>query len=177
MQATEANEATEIVHGLADEYIEPFYDRTSFRIKSRSHFWNVNGERPLTAPLSSRAFFQTLTGLQSEILYLEGRHPTDVIEVVDGVRIIEASINHDRVERKHGNEIITLHVGDVIEAVSEPRGIGTVMVKITGIFRAIDDDAQFWLGFPTAILRPSPPLEFGGVYYRTAPTTRCAWLR
>ncbi len=162
LEATEATEATEIVQRLADEQIGPFYDRTSFRIKSRPHFWNVNGERPLTAPLSSRAFFQTMTGIESEVLYIEGRHPTDQVEIVDGVRIIEASINRDRVERKHGNEFITLKVGDVIEAVSEPRGIGTVMVRITGIFRAIDENAQFWLGFPTAILRPSPPLEFGG---------------
>ncbi len=162
LDATEANEATATVQQLADEQIGPFYDTTSFRIKSRSHFWNVNGKRPLTAPLSSRAFFQTLTGVESEIFYLEGRHPTDDVEIVDGVRIVEASINRDRVERKHGNEIITLHVGDVIEAVSEPRGIGTVMVKITGIFRAQDERSPFWLGFPTAILRPSPPQEFGG---------------
>ncbi len=162
LEAAEADESTEIVQTLADEEIGPFVDRTSFRIKSRSHFWNVNGEPPLTAPLSSRAFFQTMTGLESEVLYIEGRHPTDDIEIVDGVRIIEASINRDRVERKHGNEIITLQVGDVIEAVSEPRGIGTVKVRITGIFRAIDEGSVFWLGFPTAILRPSPPLEFGG---------------
>lgn len=162
LEAAEANEATGIVEGLAEDQIGPFYDSTSYRIKSRPHFWNVNGERPLTAPLSSRAFFQTMTGIESEIVYQEGRHPTDAIEIVDGVRIIEASINRDRVERKHGNEIITLKVGDVIEAVSEPRGIGTVMVKITGIFRAVDENSQFWLGFPTAILRPSPPLEFGG---------------
>lgn len=162
LEATEAGEATEIVQALTDEQIGSFYDSTSFRIKSRSHFWNVNGGRPLTAPLSSRSFFQTMTGIESEIVYLEGRHPTDQVEVVDGVRIIESSINHDRVERKHGNEIITLKIGDVIEAVSEPRGIGTVMVRITGIFRAIDERSPFWLGFPTAILRPSPPLEFGG---------------
>lgn len=162
LEFTEAEESTETVQQLADEQIGSFYDRTSFRIKSRPHFWNINGEPPRTAPLSSRAFFQTLTGVETEIIYLEGRHPTDEVEVVDGVRIVEASINHDRVERKHGNEFITLNVGDLVEAVSEPRGIGTVMVKITGIFRAVDESSQFWLGFPTAILRPSPPLEFGG---------------
>ena len=162
LEANESAEATDTVQRLADEHIGPFVDSSSFRIKSRSHFWNVNGKEPLTAPLSSRAFFQTMTNIESEILYIDGRHPTDAIEVVDGVRIIEASINHDRVERKHGNEFITLKVGDVIDAVSEPRGIGTVKVRITGIFRAIDEGSTFWLGFPTAILRPSPPLEFGG---------------
>ncbi len=162
LEANEAQESTATVEGLAEEYIGPFYDNSSYRIKSRPHFWNINGEAPLTAPLSSRAFFQTMTGIESEILYLEGRHPSDEIEIVDGVRIIEASINHDRVERKHGNQIITLRVGDVVEAVSEPRGVGTVNVRITGIFRAIDEGSTFWLGFPTAFLRPSPPLEFGG---------------
>ncbi len=162
LEAAEANESTRIVQELADENIGPFVERTSFRIKSRGHFWNVNGERPLTAPLSSRAYFTTLSGLESEVIYIEGRHPSDTVEIVDGVRIVEASINRDRVERKHGNEFITLKVGDVVEAVSEPRGIGTVKVRITGIFRAVDERSQFWLGFPTAILRPSPPLEFGG---------------
>lgn len=100
--------------------------------------------------------------MESEIIYLEGRHPSDEIEIVDGVRTIEASINHARVERKHGNEVITLRVGDVLTAVSEPRGIGTVNVRITGIFRAINEGSPFWLGFPTAILTPSPPIEFGG---------------
>ena len=156
LELNEANEATEAVRNLADQHIGSFYDSESFRIKSRAHFWNINGLPPRTALLASDAFFQVMTGIDSEIIYLEGRLPTSEIEIVDGIRIIEASINHDRVTRKHGEEFITLKVGDIVEAVSGPRGIGTVKVKITGIFRAIDEESQFWLGFPDAILRPSP---------------------
>lgn len=118
--------------------------------------------RPRTVALSSRAFFQAMTGIDSEVIYLEGQKPTDDIEIVDGVRTIEAALNHDRVTRKHGEEVITLKVGDVIETVSELRGIGTVKIKITGIFRAIDERSQFWLGSPQVILRPTPIEEFGG---------------
>lgn len=162
LEVNEANKSTDVVAGLTEQHLSSFYDSVSFRIKSRSHFWNVNGPPPLTTPLSSRAYFQTMTGIDREIFYLEGSPPTDKIEIVDGVRIIEASITQDRATRKHGNEVITLEVGDVIDALSEPRGIGNVKVRITGIFRAVDERSQFWLGFPTAILRPSPPVEFGG---------------
>ncbi len=160
LETLEANRATEAVQEIADRHIEPFYDSASFRIKSRSHFWNVNGKAPLTGSFASRAYFQALTGLRSEVIYLEGQHPSDDVEVVDGVRIVEAALNRDRVVRRHGNQTITLKVGDVIEAFSEQRGIGTVMVRITGIFRAIDESSEFWLNFPSAILRPLPPDQF-----------------
>jgi hypothetical protein len=145
------------VQNFADLHVGLFYDAESYRLKSRSHFWNVNGAAPLTMISSSRGYFLVMTGIESEILYLEGVPPTDEIKIVDGVRFIQASINHERVTRLHGNGFITLKVGDIVEAVSEPRGIGTVMVEITGIFRAIDERSQYWLGSASSILSPPPP--------------------
>ena len=163
LEALAADEATAAVDGLANEYLGGYYDSSSFRIKSRGHFWNFIDQPPLTAPLSSRAYFQTMTGIDPEITYLEGVPPSSKIDIApDGTRTIEASINYARVTRKHGPNEITLRVGDVLHAISEPRGIGTVNVKITGIFKANDERSPFWLGFPTAILTPSPPIEFGG---------------
>jgi ABC-type lipoprotein release transport system permease subunit len=163
LEALAANEATAAVDELADEHLGGYYDSSSFRIKSRGHFWNVIDKQPLTGPLSSRAYFQTMTGIESQVTYIEGVHPSNKIDIApDGTRTVEAAINYARVTRKHGEEEITLHVGDVLHAVSEPRGIGTINVKITGIFKATDERSPFWLGYPTAILTPSPPIEFGG---------------
>jgi ABC-type lipoprotein release transport system permease subunit len=163
LEAVAANEATASVDNLARQYIGGYYDSSSFRIKSRGHFWNFIDLPPLTAPLSSRAFFQTMTGLQEQVTYLEGGPPSNKVDIApNGTRTVEAAINYARVTRKHGENEITLHVGDVIHAVSEPRGVGTINVKITGIFKANDERSPFWLGYPTAILTPSPPIEFGG---------------
>ena len=157
-----ASEDTEDVVSATNTYLDGFVSESSFRVKTRSHYWNLTGEPVKTAPLDSRAYFQTMTGLESEVVYSEGSHPTANVEVdEDGTRIVEVAVYGPRAkQRKHGADILDLEVGDVFDVVSEPRGVDMVRARVTGIFRERDRNSDFWMGFPTAFLDPPPITAF-----------------
>ena len=163
LDATSAAEANDAVARARAEHIDHVDVGSSERIKSRAHHWGWNGEPIRRAPLSSRAFFQMLTGIDEHITYIEGGPPRPGVTIAeDGVRVIEAAIPTGRTTRRHGDKFITLEVGQVIDAEPEGQGFGLVRAKITGIFQENDRREQYWLGSPQVILEPSPPQDFGG---------------
>ncbi len=122
-------------------------------IRTRRAFWGWDGEEMRRDNMASRAQFQSFTGIEDHIVYLLGEHPTDKVEVVDGVSIVEASILSTRASHHD------VRLGDLIDTVPEVRGIGLVKARITGIFAPIDARDEFWLAQSVPILSPAPVVE------------------
>ncbi len=122
-------------------------------IRSRRAFWGRQGEEMPRGNFDSRAQFQSFTGAEDHIVYLLGRHPTNRVEEVDGVLIVEAGILSRRAAHHD------IRIGDVIDTVPEVRGIGLVKVRITGIFTVVDPEEEFWLAQSVPIFSPVPIVE------------------
>jgi hypothetical protein len=170
LEANEIANANSIVDSAVNSNLEPIITHGSTRIKSRAHFWQVEDDDPETetqvrrGDLASRAYFTEMEGLFDAVNYVEGRAPGQTIrQDEDGNQTIEVAIYLGRsTDLRHGDEFIDLHVGDIIHASSVSRRSGTVKGEIVGIFDAKDRADEFWLGSPSAILDPEPPILFGG---------------
>ena len=170
LEHVEITRANSVVDSAVNEQLEPLIERRSTRIKSRPHFWGLDDGDPNThvetvrGEFASRAYFHELEDLRDVVIYVDGRAPTSNLRIDgDGDRVVEVAVYENRSRGiRHGEVLEDLSVGDLVLASSVSRGFGSVKAEIVGIFAANDLSDQFWLGTPSAILEPDPPMLFGG---------------
>ena len=170
LEHVEIMQANSVVDSAVSEQLEPLIEWRSTRIKSRSHFWGLDDGDPNTqietvrGEFASRAYFHEMEGLDAVVTYVDGRAPTSDLRIdEDGDMVVEVAVYENRSRKiRHGEVFEDLSVGDLILASSVSRAFGSVKGEIVGIFAANDLRDQFWLGSPSAILEPDPPMMFGG---------------
>ena len=151
----------QFVRDATHKYFGDVIDSESLRIKSEGHFWDFPGLEPNRSRVASRAYFQYMEGLSDHVVYVDGRPPTDEVKTLpDGTRQLEVAIYlfpRPGNIRPKDTRLLVMKVGDVIDEVSESRGVGKVRAVITGIFVERDDQDPFWNGIAQSILNPPPP--------------------
>jgi len=170
LEAKGIADADNAVDSAINPDLAPLITHGSTRIKTRPHFWVKDDGDPETEPvvirgeLSSRLFFHELEGFFPAVNYVEGRAPTAQLRTDEnGDQIVEVAIYVRRAgEFRHGLKFVTLGLGDTVVASSVSRRLGLVKGEIVGIFEANDRSEEFWVGNPSVILEPMPPVLFGG---------------
>jgi len=95
-----------------------------------------------------RALFESMSGIESHIRYLEGARPASTVLYDGRTPLVEAALLARRA-RQHG-----VHVGDTIELEGAASGRTRANARVTGIFEPIDLRSSFWNGLGDSILAP-----------------------
>ena len=146
-------EANQAIDAAITEYLDGAITGSTQLIKTRRAHWGKQGEGLRRHNEASRAMFMSMTDVNDRIVYLSGKAPSNRILYYEGVPTIEAALIWDRASQ------FDIRVGDVIDTVSEVRGIGLVRAKITGIFTIGNPADDFWVGLSDPIVRPIAIVE------------------
>jgi hypothetical protein len=117
-------------------------------VKSRVHWWGWLNEPLRQDELASQAAFQFIENLNDHVDYVDGRAPTDNIEMIDGEPVIGVAIFKPRAD------LLQINVRDVINTQPADRGAGLARVRVTGTFTVRDPSERFWLQLSEAYLAP-----------------------
>ncbi|MEX2378443.1 MAG: hypothetical protein WD848_10495 [Dehalococcoidia bacterium] len=157
LQAAEFEDADAAVRQAELDHLSSVERDQGLMVKTVAHYWGTTETGALRDPLASRAAFHLIRNMDQHVTYVDGRSPSDVVETVDGVTVVEASVYETRAEA------LEVQVGDVLEAVPEQRGVGLVRVRVTGIFRVVDPAEEFWLALTRPLFEPTPIVEGRGL--------------
>jgi hypothetical protein len=164
LEATEIEHANSAVDSALNADLLPLVVNRSTRIKSRGHFWGLNGTEIGRGETASRAYFHEMEGMFDAVTYIEGRAPGSNLRTDEnGDMIVEVAVYAERSKQlTHNGVVENLNIGDIIAATSVSRNAGIVKAEIVGIFVEINPRDQFWLGSPRSILEPEAPTLSGG---------------
>ncbi len=145
--------ANQAIDAAIEEHLEGAITGQSQLIKTRRAHWGKQDEGLRRHGEASRAMYLSMTGVEDRIVYITGEAPSNRVVISEGVPTVEAALIWDRASR------FDLRVGDVVDTVSEVRGIGLVRAEITGIFTVGDPMDDYWVGLSDPILRPEAIVE------------------
>lgn len=131
-----------------EEFLDGAITDSTALIKTRRANWGYEGEGLRRHNEASRAMYLSGPEINDHIVYIVGNAPSNFLSIEDGVPTVEAALVWDRASQ------FDIRVGDIIDTVSEVRGIGLVRARITGIFSVSDRTDDFWVGLSDPIIRP-----------------------
>ena len=100
--------------------------------------------------LASRGYFQHLTNLESHVVFLEGRMPSDETDQSGGRPVLEALIG-ERSQSAFG-----LSPGDRVEMSPSLNDPTRVVVEISGVIEAANPQDGYWRGNANLFIAPQP---------------------
>lgn len=118
---------------------------------TRPHFWALESDGIIGGAKPDLAMLHRFDGFLDEVDLVDGRAPTSTVETGETNRIAEVVVPVERAEE------LELGVGDEIWLSPKPGDVPYLMVRIVGLFRPKDIEAEFWLGLGPEVLEPGRP--------------------